>query len=342
MWVVALWAYMDGRGGNISKLHQFIFILTSTRQPTPVVLSTDTAQFSRAVLAHTTNTETQVRKRGFNALKRDTVQTRSSPSNAMIDARVQVPVGVSVQYESVPYTAYTVIDADDQYEKRGNSARVVAATFIVGCLAGIGATIGVVFSSPELTNLLFALPSPPALPPSPSSPPSPPFPPPLPPPPPLLPLSPPPPRAIQGAIKLMQPLPIQGNYEIRTFEEDACKMISASGGNSSIVTGSARTTDGTVQERGCYSVDNFWAPKGPKPFMWGSSCFLGNVVLPEGILMTVHETHGSFDDLCQKGLIMATLTGPKNESQSNVMFHSDGARRACGFKLVALPGFACS
>ena len=31
-------------------LKQFLFILTSTRQPTPVVLSTDTAQFSQAVV----------------------------------------------------------------------------------------------------------------------------------------------------------------------------------------------------------------------------------------------------------------------------------------------------
>ena len=36
-------------------LHQFLFILTSTRQPTSVVLATDTALFSRAVLAHSTN-----------------------------------------------------------------------------------------------------------------------------------------------------------------------------------------------------------------------------------------------------------------------------------------------
>ena len=42
-------------GGAISMLKQLLFILTSTRQPTPVVLSTDTALFSRAVLAHTTN-----------------------------------------------------------------------------------------------------------------------------------------------------------------------------------------------------------------------------------------------------------------------------------------------
>ena len=36
-------------------LYQFLFILTSTRQPTSVVLATDTALFSRAVLAHSTN-----------------------------------------------------------------------------------------------------------------------------------------------------------------------------------------------------------------------------------------------------------------------------------------------
>ena len=39
----------------MSMLHQFLFILTSTRQPTSVVLATDTALFSRAVLAHSTN-----------------------------------------------------------------------------------------------------------------------------------------------------------------------------------------------------------------------------------------------------------------------------------------------
>ena len=36
-------------------LYQFFLILTSTRQPTPVVVSTDTAQFCRAVLAHMIN-----------------------------------------------------------------------------------------------------------------------------------------------------------------------------------------------------------------------------------------------------------------------------------------------
>ena len=52
---------------NLSMLHQFLFILTSTRQPTSVVLSTDTAQFSRAVvpLSVATNPrDTQVRKHG--------------------------------------------------------------------------------------------------------------------------------------------------------------------------------------------------------------------------------------------------------------------------------------
>ena len=54
-------------GGTISMLYQFLFMLTSTRQPTPVVLSTDTAQISRAVLtlpATTNPRDTQVRKHG--------------------------------------------------------------------------------------------------------------------------------------------------------------------------------------------------------------------------------------------------------------------------------------
>ena len=40
---------------GVSMLYQFLFILTSTRQPTSVVLATDTALFSLAVLAHSTN-----------------------------------------------------------------------------------------------------------------------------------------------------------------------------------------------------------------------------------------------------------------------------------------------
>ena len=116
-------------------------------------------------------------------------------------------------------------------------------------------------------------------------------------------------------------------------------MINGRGGSG---TSGSRFTDGTTQSQtGCFSADNFWAAEGPQPFMWGLDCFLGNVEIPEGVVMKLYTTHGRFDDMCSSGELLSTLHGPFNDLKSNVMYHNDGKVRACGVHIAVAPGYTC-
>jgi len=154
-------------------------------------------------------------------------------------------------------------------------------------------------------------------------------------------------KIIQGSVKLGQPVQqdgtVFGAYDDRSFEVAACQMVMQKGGVVvNALLGSDRHTDGTKQvELGCYSADNFWSSSGPKPFMWGSDCFLGNAVLPEGVILTGFAAGSGFDNLCQVGEIAVIKQGPYDEPRSNLLFQNDGARRVCGLKLSIAPGYAC-